>query len=74
MKNKLYRNTEEGMVAGVLAGFADYFGGDVTIWRLCFIFLLIVTGLAPLLITYIIAWIIVPKKPMFNAETVVHNV
>lgn len=63
MKKKLYRNKEEGMVAGVLAGVADYIGGDVTLWRLGFIALLLMTAVAPLLITYIIAWIIMPVRP-----------
>ena len=31
--NKLYRNPRRGMVFGVCAGFAEYFGFDVTVTR-----------------------------------------
>lgn len=39
---RFYRDTEHKKVAGVLAGLAKYFGGDVTIWRILFLILLFV--------------------------------
>mgnify|MGYP000923634219 CR=1 FL=1 len=63
MKKKLYRNTDEQMVAGVLAGLADYYEHDVVFYRLAFLVLLIVTGLMPGVLVYIGAWIIIPEKP-----------
>mgnify|MGYP002624304160 CR=1 FL=1 len=33
---RFYRDGERKMVAGVLAGLSNYFGGDVTLWRLGF--------------------------------------
>ena len=38
---RLYRDVENKMVAGVLAGFANYFGGDRTWWRIGFILICI---------------------------------
>lgn len=35
--NKLYRSSTDGVVAGVCAGIADYFGFDVTITRVLFV-------------------------------------
>lgn len=34
---RFYRDTEEKMLAGVLAGCAKYFGGDVLVWRLVYL-------------------------------------
>lgn len=63
MTKKLYRSRDNAMVGGVCAGVAEYFGHDATIWRLLFVFFLIVTGLMPGLLIYILAWIIVPVRP-----------
>ncbi len=77
MMKKLYRNTEEAWVGGVLAGMADYFEQDVTLWRLSFIFLLFLTGFMPLLLLYVVAWIIVPVapeiEPLDNADYTVYH-
>ncbi len=58
---RLVRFPQEGKIAGVCAGFAHYFGMDVTLMRiiwvalaLCPIPLLGVAG-------YIVAWIVMPK-------------
>ncbi len=63
MKKKLYRNTEDKLVAGVLAGLADYYEQDVVFYRLAFVVLLILTGLMPGLLIYFVAWIIIPEAP-----------
>lgn len=34
-RNKLYRDRENGMIFGVCAGLADYFGFDLKITRIC---------------------------------------
>lgn len=63
MKKKLFRNTEEGAVSGVLAGLADYFGLDVVLWRVFFVVFVIFTGFFPGIIGYFVAWFIMPTKP-----------
>lgn len=65
-KKKLYRNTEEKILAGVLSGFADYFEHDVVFYRLAFIVMLIVTGLMPGVLVYLVAWVIIPEKPVIE--------
>lgn len=62
MKKKLYRNTEEKLVAGVLSGLADYYESNVVMWRLGFIVALIL-GFVPGVLVYFIAWVIIPEKP-----------
>lgn len=62
MKEKLYRNREERMLSGVLAGLADYFGLDPVLWRLAFLFSIIISGGAMLLV-YLAAWVLIPPRP-----------
>jgi phage shock protein C len=62
VRRRLIRLKTGRKIAGVCAGFAEYFGVDVTLVRL----LWIVLGICmfPFLeIAYIVAWIIVPDEP-----------
>lgn len=56
---RLFRDTENGMLAGVCAGIAKYFGVDPVWIRLAFVALLFVGASSILL--YIILWLIVPE-------------
>ena len=60
MQKKLYRNTENKMIAGVCSGLAEYINIDPTIVRL--IWALIALSGAGVL-AYLIAAIIIPEKP-----------
>lgn len=60
---KLYRSRKNKIVAGICAGIAEFFKMDPTIIRLIFVFLMIITAIVPMLLTYIIAWIIIPENP-----------
>ena len=50
----------EKKIAGVCAGFAEYFDMDVTLVRLIWVGLVLLPP-APGLIIYFVAWIILPK-------------
>lgn len=63
MAKKLYRSNSQKMLAGVCGGLAEYFDIDVSIVRLLFVAFDFVTGLLPLFLFYIIAWIVVPVQP-----------
>ena len=63
MKKRLYRSRENKFVAGVLAGAAEYFDHDPTLWRLAFLFLLVLTGFMPGVLFYLIAWVVIPERP-----------
>jgi phage shock protein C len=57
---RLSRPMEQKKIAGVCAGFARYFAVDVTLMRILWIALAVVTGgLGG--IVYIVAWILMPK-------------
>ncbi len=60
MKRRLYQNTKDKLVAGVLAGLEDYYNHDVSLFRLGFFAFLILTGFLPGLLLYIAAWFIIP--------------
>jgi phage shock protein C len=62
MAKRLYRSTTQKMLGGVCGGLAEYFEMDVSIIRLLFVGLALVTALLPLTFFYIIAWIVVPQE------------
>ena len=57
---KLYRNTENKMLAGVCSGIADYFDIDPTLVRLGWVLFSLLGGSG--LPAYIIAAIIIPER------------
>jgi phage shock protein C len=61
---RLYRSETDSKIAGICGGLGEEFGIDGNIVRLATVFACVVSGVAPLVITYIVAWIILPKgKP-----------
>lgn len=61
-EKKLRRLPKQGMIAGVCAGLAEYFEIDVTLVRLVFILLAVVTG-GGMIIAYIIMALVIPADP-----------
>ena len=57
----LVRSRDGRMLAGVCAGFADYFGLDVTLVRVIWAVVSVITGGAGVL-AYLAAWIIIPDQ------------
>ena len=62
MEKKLYRSSKQRMIAGICGGLAEYFDMDVNIMRLLFVAISLLSVLFPMVIFYIIAWIIVPEE------------
>ncbi len=63
MAKTLYRSQTKKMLGGVCGGLADYLDLDVNLMRLLFVAVFLITGLLPMLIFYIVAWVIVPIEP-----------
>ena len=61
MKKKIYRSRNDKKLAGVCAGFAQYFGIDPTIVRLLFVFFVLWAGTG--LLAYIICALVIPEEP-----------
>ena len=62
MERKLYRSRKDRIIGGVCGGIANYFDIDPTLVRLAFIFILLFRGAG--LLGYIIAWFIIPERPI----------
>lgn len=63
--HRLYRNKERGFIGGVIAGLADYFNVDAAILRIAAVVLFLFPGTSGfMIIGYIIAWIVIPKRPL----------
>lgn len=58
---KLRRSKKGRVFAGVASGMAEYFGLDVVLLRLIWVFLLIPGGL-PGILPYLICWLIIPEE------------
>jgi phage shock protein C len=54
------------MIAGVMAGIAEYFNIDVTLVRVLYIFIAIFSAGFPALLVYVICWVIIPSKKILN--------
>lgn len=61
MKKRLERNAEKAVISGVLVGLADYFEQDPVLFRVIAVAFLIVTGIFPGLLLYLVAWVMMPK-------------
>jgi phage shock protein C len=60
---KLYLSKTDRKLMGVCGGISEMYGIDSTLIRLALVFLCLVTGILPLIATYIVAGIITPEKP-----------
>ncbi len=58
---KLYRSQTDKKIAGIFGGLGEIFSIDPTLLRLAFVFIGLATGIFPMLIAYIVGWIIIPK-------------
>ncbi len=62
MPNDLLKKTpklsDNKMLFGVVAGLAEYFGIDVTVARLIYAALTIITGVFPGVVLYVVAYVI----------------
>ena len=61
-RKRLVRPRVGRKIAGVCAGVAEYFDVDVTLVRLVWLLATVFTGVG--LLTYPIAWIVMPEEPL----------
>jgi len=61
MERKLRRSNDQ-MIAGVCAGIAEYMGLDVTLVRVGYVILSVLSAGFPGTLLYIILWMIMPRK------------
>jgi phage shock protein C len=62
MAKRLTRSKTQKMLGGLCGGLAEYFDIDVSLVRLIFIGLDLMTGILPMIFFYLIAWAVVPTE------------
>ena len=62
-QRKLYRSNTNKVFAGICGGLGEYFDVDPTVIRLFWLLMVIFSGVFPGLIAYILAMLLVPRKP-----------
>ena len=60
---KLYRSVRDRKISGICGGIAEALSIDPTIVRLVVLFALLITGVVPVLVGYIVGTLIIPEKP-----------
>jgi len=60
---KLYLSKTDRKICGVCGGIGETYDIDPTLVRLAVVFLCLTTAIIPVLLTYIVAWAVVPEKP-----------
>ncbi len=58
---RLRRSSTDKKIAGVCGGLAEYFEVDPTIVRLVVVAVALVTAVIPMLVGYLLSWIIIPR-------------
>jgi phage shock protein C len=49
------------MIAGVCAGIAEYFGWEVTLFRVVFVIVSILSVAFPGILVYLVLWVVMPR-------------
>lgn len=58
---RLLRSRRDKKIAGICAGFADYFELDVTLIRIVWLLVVLLAGTG--LLAYLVCWIVIPLEP-----------
>jgi phage shock protein C len=61
---RVYRSEQEKKIAGICGGLAEAYRIDANLLRVGFVFLGIATGALPLLVAYVVGWLIIPPRPI----------
>jgi phage shock protein C len=64
---RVYRSQTDKKIAGLCGGLAEAYRVDANVMRLGFVFLGVATGVLPLLVAYVVGWILIPFRP--SADT-----
>ena len=60
--DKIYLSKKDKKIAGVIGGIGERYKIDSTILRLIVVFVAIITGIFPAIVTYLIACLIIPAN------------
>lgn len=57
----LYRSNRHSMIAGVMGGIAERFGWNVTLLRVIFVLISVMSAAFPGILVYLVLWLVIPK-------------
>jgi len=60
---KLYRSRTNQKIAGICGGLGEIYNFDTNLIRLGLVFIGLVTQIVPAVVTYLVAWMILPEGP-----------
>ena len=52
------------MIAGVCAGIAEYFGWEVTLFRVVYVIVSILSAAFPGILVYLVLWVVMPRPDL----------
>ena len=61
MADKRLTRSRNKMIAGVCAGIAEYFGWEVTLFRVVFVVVSILSVAFPGILVYLVLWVVMPR-------------
>ena len=61
--NPLRRSRRQRMIAGVCGGLADWLGWDVTLVRVLYVVVSVLSAAFPGILVYVILWLVMPNAP-----------
>jgi phage shock protein C len=64
----LRRSRRHRVIAGVVAGLADYFGIDITLARVLYVIVSVCSAAFPGILVYILFWIFTPQEDDYIAH------
>lgn len=59
---RLTRSRTNRKIAGVCAGLGHYLNVDPTAVRLIAVIILVFTGFVPMILAYLLAWVVIPEE------------
>jgi phage shock protein C len=62
MSEKKLMRSNNRVIAGVCAGIAEWLGWDITLVRILYLVISILSAAFPGILVYIILWIVMPKQ------------
>ncbi|MGE5443513.1 MAG: PspC domain-containing protein [Ignavibacteriales bacterium] len=65
---KLYRSQNDKMIAGICGGLGERFSIDSTLIRLAVVFVGVASCIMPMVVAYIVGWIIIPMTPIHEEK------
>ena len=65
MEERKLTRSHDQVIAGVCAGFAEYFGWDIAMVRIIYLLVSIFSAAFPGILVYIIFWIVMPEKKYY---------